>query len=176
MDQGVYEGRDFLRALNLKGRRFGRLTAINSQGTKNGFICWSCLCDCGKETIVTSRDLVSGHTQSCGCLFLENLSKRKRTHGGKGTRLYSIWKNMKYRCESEKARNYKYYGARGISVCNEWKHNFPAFQKWALENGYSNSLSIDRIDVNRGYSPDNCRWATPHEQRINQNPRERRTT
>lgn len=89
------------------------------------------------------------------------------THGQTGTRLYRIWKTMKCRCCNPNHPTYQSYGARGITICDEWLNSFELFSEWALNHGYAEDLEIDRINVDKGYSPDNCRWITHHEQTIN---------
>lgn len=123
---------------------------------------WLCQCDCGNETTAKERYLKDGHKRSCGCLRGIHMI----THGGTKTRLFKIWQSMHERCESKSHIHYKNYGGRGISVCDEWK-DFITFREWALNNGYSDILSIDRIDVNGNYNPLNCRWVTMKEQHNN---------
>lgn len=153
------------RAMDLTGKRFGRLSVI-SKTRKYGRVAWVCKCDCGNETTTLTTELLRGRTKSCGCLHREIVGSTFRKHGQHGTRLYRIWSNMIQRCNNPKNDNYHLYGAKGISVCDEWK-DFSAFCKWATENGYSDDLSIDRIETGKGYSPENCRWATAQEQTDN---------
>ena len=153
---------------DLTGQRFGRLTVVMRNGTKNGHAAWLCRCDCGKEKTVRSCDLVNGKSTSCGCFHNEMVSNITRSHELCGTRIYNIHNGIIQRCYNPKATSYKNYGGRGITVCDEWLNSFQAFHDWAMSHGYSDDLSIDRIDVDGNYEPSNCRWATAREQRMNQ--------
>lgn len=154
--------------INLTGQRFGRLTVVErAENDKHGSPKWKCVCDCGKEKVVYGSSLRNGKTKSCGCLARELSSNRKKTHGLSKSKLHRVWGNMKDRCENKNCKSFPNYGGRGISVCDEW-HNFQNFYDWAVLAGYADGLSLDRIDVNGGYCPDNCRWATSKTQANNQ--------
>lgn len=166
---------------NLLNQTFGRLRVIErAESTSAGKSRWKCKCECGNEAFVTADDLKSGHTKSCGCLHREisssvmaSISTGKTgernnayRHGGRKTKLYNIWAQMRQRCTNPNHRRYSDWGGRGITVCEEW-NDFVVFRDWALSNGYQEGLSIDRKDNDKGYSPDNCRWSTSKEQNNN---------
>lgn len=148
---------------DLTGERFGRLIAIRTAGKTNGRYIWECLCDCGNTAYVVGSHLANGHTQSCGCLRIDTTSKMGYSHGLHGTRLYRIWANIKTRCNNPNAPNYKFYGGKGIAICDEWGGDFQTFYEWAMDNGYKDDLTIDRINSDLDYSPENCRWITQSE-------------
>lgn len=165
--------------IDLSGERYGRLQVIKRIGTKQGSPLWLCNCDCGNTTEVISRNLRSGNTSSCGCVHSEQLAHRNyenRTHGDTDSRLYGVWHSMKQRCYDKNRKDYQDYGGRGIYVCEEWKNDYSAFQKWALNNGYDKDApymqcTLDRKDGNDPYAPWNCRWVDAKTQANNRRKR-----
>lgn len=149
---------------DISGTKFNQLTAISFSCRRNGHQVWLWECDCENKTrkeILLSH-VKRGSIKSCGCIIIKNNKERPgaRTHGGKGTRLYNIWRDIKARCFNPNNKDYGRYGGRGIKMCQEWKDNFQLFRDWALLTHYSGLLQIDRINNDGNYTPHNCRWIT----------------
>ena len=163
--------------VDLTGQRFGKLVVIERTENKGIEVRWLCKCDCGNQSIVASTRLKSGRTRSCGCLKGETAKKVMSTHKKTRTKIYNLYHLIKARCYKPYTNNFKDYGGRGITMCDEWlgKNGFINFYNWATNNGYKeeilpngkNKWTIDRIDVNGNYEPKNCRFVTNEEQAKN---------
>lgn len=153
-----------MKVVDLTNQRFGRLVALKYIGASK----WLCKCDCGNEHIVLSELLQKGSVKSCGCINKDRKANRKKIDNDRTTHsLYYKWRGMKQRCYNKRIKCYKFYGGKGIRVCDEWIHSFKNFYNWALENGYEyiegeekDKLELDRIDNEKDYCPENCRFIT----------------
>lgn len=150
---------------DMTGKRFGRLTVLyRLPNDKHANAVWMCKCDCGNQKPIVGAALRKGVVVSCGCFHHDELISRITTHGQSRTKLFHTWQHMKARCNNPHHKHYKYYGGKGIKVCQEWENDFTIFAEWSNNNGYVEGLTIDRIDPSKGYEPSNCKWATRQEQ------------
>lgn len=156
----------------IKSQKYGKLSAIRRIGKdKHGHYLWECRCDCGNVVIAAQARLRSGRKRSCGCLHKDAAQKRAKPYSHR-ERLYVLWMGMRQRCSNPNNSSYAWYGGKGVTVCDEWENNYLSFKKWALETGYDESLprgmqTIERKNVGKGYSPDNCEWKTIQQQQRN---------
>ena len=151
--------------IDITGKKYNMLTVVKRvENGSNGQVRWECICDCGNTTIVKGGNLKNGAVKSCGCLL--HKTPHNKTHGESNTSLYRMWKGMIYRCHNEKNQAYKFYGARGISVCDSW-HDYETFKKWVEETKPDDDYTIERLDVNDNYCPQNCIWIPMEEQANN---------
>lgn len=151
---------------DLTNKKFDRLTVISFNRTKNRKIMWNCVCDCGNESVVLGTSLRIGKTRSCGCLSVEKVIERSTSHGMCKCKEYESWVGIKKRCTNKNSKDYKNYGGRGIKICERWLNSFENFYE-DMGKKPTNKHSLDRIDNNKGYSKDNCRWATRKQQNRN---------
>ena len=164
-----------MKVKDITGNKYGRLTVICQCGNRRSQVngktvtMWKCICDCGKTVVVPKYALTSGSTRSCGCLKADNNRNTWTTHGMSKTRLYRIWRSMKDRCYNKSSPAYQYYGGKGIKMCDEWigSNGFQDFHRWAIQNGYEEPLTIERISVDGDYSPENCMWIPRNKQTRN---------
>jgi len=152
--------------IDLTGRRFGRLVVLDRAPNHKKQVVWRCMCDCGTVREVQGGHLRAGKIVSCGCYQSDNSRRRATRHGKHGSKLYMVWLSMRQRCNNPNSRDYPHYGARGITVCAEWD-DYATFERWALSNGYTPGLTIERNNVDGNYCPENCSWIPKGEQAKN---------
>lgn len=156
--------------LDLTGQRYGRLIVLSRAPNIGRMTAWNCICDCEEVKVVLAVHLKRGKIISCGCYKKENSKKKATKHGHWGTNLHRVWLSLRQRCNNPKNKSYKNYGARGIKVCRDWDE-FGVFETWALAHGYTQGLTIERVNNDGNYCPENCTWIS----RGDQNKNTRRT-
>lgn len=154
------------RARDITGLKSHYLTALHYHGSDGKKSLWVIKCHCGKEFLMSATEFLKGRQKSCGCMRKKLIGDAIRTHGKSGTPLFAVWHSMKQRCENPNAQAWENYGGRGIRVCTRWSESFEAFQS-DMGSGYRKGLSLDRIDVDKGYYPENCRWVSSKKQNRN---------
>lgn len=152
---------------DLTGKVYGMLTVISKSENIGRNTAWNCVCKCGKETKSLAYNLIGGKSKSCGCIRGNKLGKLAQTHGESRTRLYKLYKGIRQRCLNVNSPAYKYYGGKGIVLCDEWLNDFLKFKEWCICNQYTDEKTIDRIDPNGNYEPSNCRWVSFEKQQNN---------
>lgn len=160
--------------IDLSGQRFGMIQVLERDDISRKHFKWICKCDCGTIKSIRGDLLRIGKVKSCGCNKSKYLSIKNMKHGLARHPLYNVWKKMIDRCENSNNQSYKDYGGRGIYICEEWKNDVWSFFLWAVTHHYKYGLSIDRINNNDGYKPDNCKFSTQKEQNNNRRPAIRR--
>lgn len=156
-----------VRFKDLSGKRFGKLVVVSFAGnSNNGHSKWNCICDCGKECVSFSTNLIRGMANSCGCIKSSVLGIATTTHGKSKTRMFKIWVGIKKRCYNENSKSYKWYGGKGVRVCKSWLEGFQNFYNDMID-GYSDTLTLERENPNGDYEKSNCKWATYTEQARN---------
>lgn len=157
--------------IDISGNKYGMLTVLYKTSLKDakGHALWLSRCDCGNLKLLPKASYACGNTKSCGCNTSEWKRQAHTTHGSTPKRLHKIWEHMKWRCCNPNCEQYKNYGGRGITICAEWS-NYAAFREWALTHGYADNLTIERIDVNGNYCPENCTFIPNEQQVLNRRP------
>ena len=154
--------------IDYTGQRFGRLTVVEQMPAIRRKARWLCRCDCGAEVVKSADHLRRGHAKSCGCLRSDMMREKATSIAGHyHEKLHGVWNSMKQRCSNPNSKDFKYYGAAGVTVCAEWMRDYLSFREWALSYGYREGLTIDRINPFGNYEPANCRWISIQEQQKN---------